>query len=130
MDTFVLSLMVRGGIANGSQSRFWHLWNALAEKSINARWASSIADGYFTGTSLVDYILFTLPWEKDTNDRLLLKAHRDDVNSFATRMPAASPVMLAYTRYLHGIGRRSLPEAFSVVAHNPARGTTGKLAQR
>ena len=117
VDTFVLSLIARGGSANGGQSWFWHVWNAFADKAVNAPWASSIADGYSTGTSLVNYILFTLPWEEDIKDRLLLEGHWDDVSSFATRMPAASPVMLAYTRYLHGIGRRSLPDAFSVVAH-------------
>jgi len=117
VDTFVLSLIARGGIANGGQSCFWHVWNAFAEKAVTAPWASSIAYGYSTGTSLVNYILFTLPWEEDTKDRLLLEGHWDDVNSFATRMPAASPVMLAYARYLHGIGRRSLPDSFSVVAH-------------
>ena len=34
-----------------------------------------------------------------------------------TRMPAAPAVLTAYVRYLHGIGRMSLPDAFSVVAN-------------
>ena len=117
VDAFVLSLIARGGIADGGQSCFWHVWNAFADKAVNAPWASSFAGGYSTSTSLVNYLLFALPWEEDMNVRLLLEGHWDDVNSFALRMPAASPVMLAYTRYLHGIGRRSLPDAFSVVAH-------------
>ena len=115
---FVGYLVAQEDVADGNGSCFWDVWNTLADKAVDAPWAFSVVDRYSEGASLVDSILFYLPpWEEDVHHWRPLEGHGHDVDAFVSSMPPAPPVLMAYARYLHGIGRRSLPEAFAVVAH-------------
>ena len=114
---FVGCVVAQEDIADGGRSCFWDVWNAMADSTVNASWALSAVDQYSEGASFVDSILFNLPpWEEGVHHWRPLEGHGHDVDAFAARMPATAPLLMAYARYLHGIGRRSLPGAFSVVA--------------
>ena len=115
---FVGYLVAQEDVADGNGSCFWDVWNALADNAVDAPWAFSVLDRHSEGASLVDSILFYLPpWEEGVHHWRPLEGHGHDVDAFVASMPPAPPVLMAYARYLHGIGRRSLPEALSVVAH-------------
>ena len=114
---FVAYLVAQEDIADGGCSCFWDVWNAMADNAVSASWTFSAGDQYSEGVSFVDSILFNLPpWEEGVRYWRPLEGHGHDVDAFVARIPATAPVLMAYARYLHGIGRRSLPGAFSVVA--------------
>ena len=116
VETFVMYLIAQEDLATGDISCFWDIWRALADRLINTPWAATIADHYSTGMSLVDKILFGVPSKEGVHHWSRLQGHEADLNAFMAQLPAASPILMAYTRYLDGIGRRSLPDAFTVVA--------------
>ena len=116
VDGFITCLIAQEDITNSDQSCFWDIWNAIADNAANAPWAFLIDSPYSEATSLVEKILFALPWKEGVSHWQPLESHSDDVDAFVARMPAARAILAAYTRYLHSIGRRSLPNAFSVVA--------------
>ncbi len=114
---FVGYVVAQEDIADSDRSCFWEVWNAMADSAVNASWAFSAVDQYSEGASFVDSILFNLPpWEEGVRHWRPLEGHGHDVDAFAARMPATAPLLMAYVRYLYGIGRRSLPDAFSVIA--------------
>ena len=116
VETFVSYLIAYEDLATGDQSCFWDIWRALADRLINTPWVATIDDRYSAGMSLVDKILFGVPWEEGIRHWSRLQGHEADVNALMARLPAASPILMAYTRYLDRIGNRSLPDGFTVVA--------------
>ena len=77
--------------------------------------------------SLVDKVLFGVPWEEGIHHWRRLQGHEEDVDALAARLPAVSPVLFSYTRYLYSIGRESLPDSFAVVAKILQNGTQEDL---
>ena len=116
VEDFATYLIAQEDLANNSQSSFWDIWNALGDRIIDASWSCSIADGHSKGMPLTDKMLFGIPWEKGVCHRNRLEGHEEDVNELIARLPPTPPILMAYTRYLDGIGRRSLPRAFTDVA--------------
>ena len=127
VEDFATYLIAQEDLANDDQSCFWDIWNALGDRVIDASWSSSIADRHSKGMSLTDKILFGIPWEEGVRHWNRLEGHAEDVDELIARLPAAPPILMAYTRYLDGIGRRSLPGAFTIVAHILREGVLGDL---
>lgn len=110
-------MVAQEDVADSDRSCFWDVWNGMADSAVNASWAFSAVDRYSEGVSFLDSIFFNLPpWEEGVRHWHPLEGHGHDVDSFAARMPVTAPLLMAYARYLHGIGRGSLPDAFSVIA--------------
>ena len=116
VEDFATYLIAQEDLANDGQSCFWDIWNALGDRVIDASWSSSIADRHSKGMSLTDKILFGIPWNEGVRHWNRLEGHEEDVNALMAGLPAAAPILLAYTRFLDGIGSRSLPGAFTNVA--------------
>ena len=116
VEDFATYLIAQEDLANDGQSCFWDIWNALGDRVIDASWSSSIADRHSKGMSLTDKILFGIPWEEGVRHWNRLEGHEEDVNALMAGLPAAPPILLAYTRFLDGIGSRLLPGAFTNVA--------------
>ena len=121
VDTFVGSLIAFEDQAT-SETPFWEVWQTFANRVVDAQWLPSLSTRNSSGASLVDKMLFGVPWKEGIQQWRRLKGHEKDVNDFVGRMPAVSSVMLAYVRYLHSIGGVTLPDSFDVVATLLRRG--------
>ena len=115
VETFITSLVAREGQVTDEVSSFWYIWQAFADCVLGAPWLPSISHQRSKGMSLVDKVLFGMPWEEGIHHWRRLQGHEEEVNMLVARLPAVSPVLLSYTRYLDSIGGESLPDSFTIV---------------
>ena len=116
VETFVDDLIAVEDQA-ASETSFWGIWQAIANKIVDTDWISSVNTRSSKGASLLDRLLFGVPWKEGIQQWRRLEGHENDVEDVVGRMPAVTPVMLAYVRYLYTIGRTSLPRSFKLVAN-------------
>ena len=94
---------------------------------VNAEWSSNITSATSKGMALTDKILLSVPWRAEVRHWNRLEGHEGDVGVLVERLPPAPPIVEAYARYLDGIGRGSLPAAFSSVADILRKGEASRL---
>ena len=127
VEDFVTYLIAQEDLATKSQTSFWEIWNALGDQLVGAKWSCDISEAYSKGMAMTDKILFGIPWNEGVHHWNRLEGHEGDVDALVGRLASASPILEAYTRYLDGIGRRSLPAAFSSVADMLRKGAPDQL---
>ena len=106
---------------------FWELWQALADRIIDARWTCEISSRHSFGVELVDKMLLKMYWRDGLRSWPHLDGHEQQVNAFTTRLPATSPVLLSFAYYLYKVGERALPEAFATVVDRLQMGDPAQL---
>ena len=116
VGTFITSLIAREDQVTDEVSSFWYIWQAFADRVLGAPWLPSISLEHSKGMSLVDKVLFGMPWEEGIHHWRRLQGHEEAVDALAGRLPAVPPVVSSYARYLHSIGGGALPDSFAVVA--------------
>ncbi len=116
VETFITSLIAREDQVTDEVSSFWYIWQAFADRVLGALWLPSISHEHSKGMSLVDKVLFGMPWEEGLHHWRRLQGHEKAVDAFAGRLPAVPPVVSSYALYLHSIGGGALPDSFVVVA--------------
>ena len=116
VETFITSLITCEDETPDETTSFWEIWQAFADRILGAQWLSSIGLAHSEGMSLIDKVLFGVPWKEGIHHWRRLQGHGEEVNLFVTRLPAVSPGLLSYTRYLDSIGGESLPDSFAIVA--------------
>ena len=116
VETFITSLITHEDEASDETTSFWEIWQAFADRILGAQWLSSIGLAHSEGMSLLDKVLFGVHWKEGIDQWRRLQGHEEEVNLLVVRLPAVSPVLLSYTRYLDSIGGESLPDSFAVVA--------------
>ena len=95
---------------------FWELWQDIADESIKASWSKHLASERPYGHPLIDRLFLGVQWKDDVKHWSKLDGEAHRIDTLALRLPGASVCLNAYLRFLYAIGRRSLPNAFSVVA--------------
>ena len=125
--TFVEILTMQEDLSSSPQSCFWDIWKAFAARVVDAPWLPSIDRDYSRGTDLVDKMLFRMHWNEGVRRWHHLGGHEQEVDEFMTRLPAAAPVLLAYSHYLYKIGEGALPRAFVVLANRLEVGNAADL---
>ena len=116
VETFITSLIAREDQITEEVTAFWCIWQAFADRVLGAPWLPSISLDHSEGMSLVDKVLFGMPWEEGIHHWRRLQGHKEAVDALAGRLPAVPPILSSYTRYLHSIGGGALPDSFAVVA--------------
>ena len=116
VETFIMSLIAREDQVTDEVSSFWYIWEAFADRVLGAPWLPFINLEHSEGMSLVDKVLFGIPWKEGILHWRRLQGHEEAVDAFAGRLPAVPPVLSSYARYLHSIGGGALPDSFAVVA--------------
>ena len=127
METFITSLIAREDQVIDEGSSFWDIWQAFADRVLDAPWLPSISHERSKGMSLVDKVLFGMPWEEGIHHWTRLQGHEEAVDALVGRLPAVPPILSSYTRYLHSIGGESLPHSFGVVANILQNGADNDL---
>ena len=127
VEDFVTYLIAQEDLATKSQTSFWEIWNALGDQLVGATWSCDISDAHSKGMAMTNKILFGIPWNEGVHHWNRLEGHEGDVDALVGRLASASPILEAYARYLDGIGRRSLPAAFSSVADMLRKGAPDEL---
>ncbi len=127
VEYFVTYLILQEDLATKSQTSFWEIWNALGDQLVSAKWSCDISDASSKGMAMTDKILFGIPWNEGVHHWNRLEGHERDVDALVGRLASASPILEAYARYLDGIGRRSLPAAFSSVVDMLRKGAPDEL---
>ena len=115
VETFITSLITREDEASDETTSFWEIWQAFADRILGAQWLPSIGLAHSDGMSLIGKVLFGVHWKEGIHHWRRLESHEEGVNMLVARLPAVSPVLLSYTRYLDSIGGESLPDSFGVV---------------
>ncbi len=115
--TFVEMLVAQEDLSSSHGTSFWDIWEDFAECVVDAPWLPDIDSEYSRGTELVDKMLFRLHWNEGVRRWHRLGGHEQEVDDFMTRLPAATPILLAYCHYLYKIGGGALPKAFIVLAN-------------
>ena len=126
VDTFVELLITQEDLSS-DKSCFWDIWKAFADRVVDAPWLASIGSDYSSGTDLIDKMLFRMHWDEGVRRWHRLGGHEQEVDEFITRLPAAAPVLLAYSYYLYKIGEGALPRAFVVLANRLEVGNAADL---
>ena len=127
VETFITSLIAREDQVIDEGSSFWDIWQAFADRVLDAPWLPSISHERSKGMSLVDKVLFGMPWEEGIHHWRRLQGHEEAVDALVGRLPAVPPILSSYTRYLHSIGGESLPDSFGVVANILQNGADNDL---
>ena len=127
VEDFVEYLILQEDLATQSQTSFWELWNALGDQLVGAEWSCDISDAYSKGMALTGKILLGVPWREGVHHWNRLEGHEGDVEALVSRLAPAPPILETYARYLDGVGRRSLPAAFSSVGDILRNGVPNQL---
>ena len=99
-----------------SRTCFWDIWQAFADRIIEAPWSGEIGSDRPLRIELIDKMLFRTYWKEGLRSWSHLDGQEQRVNEFTTRLPSVSPVLLSFAHYLYKIGEGSLPNSFEVVA--------------
>ena len=125
--TFVEILVMEEERRVPNETCFWNIWQALADKIIDAPWTCEISSRHSFGVELVDRMLLKMYWRDGLRSWPHLDGHEQQVNAFTTHLPATSPVLLSFVYYLYKVGERALPEAFATVADRLQMGNPTQL---
>ena len=97
------------------KSCFWDVWQAFAQRISSASWLPQVYARHSNGKDLVKIILLSTYWKEDVRHWQRLDGHEHEISELATQLPSTPVVMDAYTHYLHAIGEKALPDAFTTV---------------
>jgi hypothetical protein len=123
--TFVEHLI--GAADGGANDSFWALWQAFADRMVEAPWLARLdRDRPYEGL-LVDRIFLGVDWKEGVTHwaRLDGQAHR--VHALARQLPPAPACVQAYLRFLYTVGRQALPGALVDVDAVLSRGEPVRL---
>ena len=124
---FVESLIMREDILSSLMTCFWDIWQAFADRITDTPWLPWIDSEDSYGMELVSKTLLGIPWEEGIRRWHRLDGHEHEIDEFVTNLPAVSPIVAAYARYLYEVGEGSLPDAFIVVAGRLLAGDSAEL---
>ena len=110
-----------------NETCFWDIWQAFADRIVDAPWTSGISSNHSVGVELIDKMLFKMYWREGLRSWRHLDGHEHQVNAFTTRLPATSPILLSFVYYLYKVGEAELPEAFAAVADRLRMGSAAEL---
>ena len=127
VEYFVEYLILQEDLATQSQTSFWEVWSELGDRAVDAKWSSDITSSTSKGMALTDKILLGVPWRSGVHHWNRLEGHEGEVGVLVGRLPPVPPILEAYARYLDGVGRGSLPAAFSSVADILRKGGPSRL---
>lgn len=120
-----LILAADGG---GAGDCFWDLWQDIADKAASAPWTNRLEREHPYEATFIDRIFLLTYWKDDVKHWERLDGHAHRIDALAQRLPAATPCLLAYSRFLDTIGQQSLPAAFKVVGSLLERGDAVRMA--
>ena len=95
---------------------FWVVWQAFADRIIDAPWSCKIRSSRSMGVKLIDRMLFSTYWRDDLQNRHPFADHQRQISALTVKLPVTSPVLLSFVHYLYTIGERLSPDVFIVVA--------------
>ncbi|MCG7878025.1 MAG: ATP-binding protein [Candidatus Thiodiazotropha taylori] len=112
----------------GADDCFWDLWQAIADKAVNAPWVGRLDSERPYEESFINRVFLGTYWKDDVKHWERLEGHAHRLDTLATRLPAVTTCLEAYSRFLYTIGQQSLPDAFKVVAALFEKGDTVRMA--
>ena len=114
--SFMESLVLMADQAYPQATCFWDIWSDVTTRILKTPWLNRVNSPRSMGVKLVNNILLNRPWKEDIRHWRGLDGHEKEISELVPLLPATSPVLEAYLRFLYRIGERSLPMSFAVVA--------------
>lgn len=111
----------------GADDCFWDLWQAIADKTVNAPWVSRLDSDRPYEESFIHRIFLGTYWKEDVKHWERLEGHTHRIDALTEHLPAVTTCLAAYVRFLYTIGQQSLPESFKVVATLLERGDAVRM---
>lgn len=110
--------------------QFWSLWEQFAAGVQRATWLARIDDEYSSGSEVISAIFLVTWWKEEVRHWRSLEGYAGHVHTLFEDLPPSSTVMDNYLRFLYHIGERSLPEAFSLIAHRLQQGDPKQVLRK
>jgi gluconate kinase len=110
-----------------TKAPFWDLWQAFANRIVNAQWISRLGSRHSGYEELIHAAFFVLPWRKGFRHWPGLEGFAQKVDSFFEQLPPCAIVLDSYVRFLYHIGEQSLPRAFEVAAGRLQQGNAREM---
>ena len=124
---FIEALIIQEYKRFPNNTCFWVVWQAFADRIIDAPWSCKIRSSRSMGVKLIDRMLFSTYWRDGLQNRHLFVDHQRQISALTVKLPATSPVLLSFVHYLYTIGERLSPDVFIVVADILQDGDSTKL---
>jgi hypothetical protein len=102
--------------AMGSGSTFWTLWEAFADRVLQAPWTASISDRDSERIKFSNSLFLTVPWKEGVRSWQRLAGNEPRLDRLFAALPPTAPTLVAYTCYLTTVGEKSLPGAFVLIS--------------
>ena len=125
--SFLVELLVIEEDKRSNKTCFWDIWQAFADRIVDAPWFSQLGSNHSTRAPLVDKMLLKLVWKKGARSWRHLVGHEEQVNRFVIKLPAVPLVLAALVHYLYAVGETSLPNAFVIVAELLRKGDPANM---
>ena len=106
---------------------FWEIWQTFADRVTEALWVHDISTDVSPGVELIDRLLLQMSWKEGLHHWDHLEGNHEEIDNFTRSLPAVSPVLMAYTRYLYTIGSETLPGTLQIVAERLDTGDPADL---
>lgn len=127
VETFVETLISREDTRSSHMTCFWDIWQAFADRILDAPWLPWLDSYHSSEMELVGKMLLGVPWKDGIRQWHRLDGHEYQIDEFVTGLPAISPIVAAYARYLYEVGEGSLPDAFLIVEDRLLAGDPSEL---
>lgn len=114
VNDFIRTLVARADSSSG-EDPFWVLWQAFANKILEAPWIEQIDSRYGLGKELVEAIFLRNYWKKDIRHWHRLEGQGHRVDELFSQLRGSAVGFYAYCRFLSDIGEISLPKAFVIL---------------
>lgn len=116
VGTFIESLVIAEDQIEGATS-FWEIWQAVAEIVKAACWVERLDDEHAPDGRLIYRMFLGAEWKKDVRHWRKLDGNSQRLDALFDGLPPSSRVLECYCNFLYSIGRRSLPNAFNLIAN-------------
>ncbi|MER2512256.1 MAG: ATP-binding protein [Nitrosomonas ureae] len=111
---FIDSLIIAEDRSTG-KSPFWEIWQAFADRLCGASWVMDLDSRYASGIDLLNKMFLGLAWKTGVRHWKHLKGNASRIDELFNRLPVSRATLNAYSRFLHDIGERSLPNGFVII---------------
>lgn len=129
LATFMRNLIIAEDRAEGSTT-FWTTWQAFADRVKSAGWIQRLDACPSNDAELLHAVFLGIPWKEEVRHWERLEGNAKRIDILFQELPPGATVLDSYCRYLYSIGRRSLPEAFVVIAKQLRVGTVRDMLSK
>ena len=111
-----IALLVCVESEHNDSTNFWNVWQAFADRIIDAEWSCQLNSDDSKGASLVSKMMLNLEWDEGVKSWQHIIGQEERINRLVTKLPPTPQVFSNLAHYLYHVGDSSLPHSFVTVA--------------